>query len=253
MVCSIQQLRPCRTCKRTTRIVWCAFVFTLVCLIVLEASHAFFGHAALYYGQVERQHSIISTLAPDAQRTLLMPVDLALPTHGPWRQIMTADPINETKTWNGESDQLQKMLAWHLSNWTANAEVLLAYLSHCRHDRDVVPSGCLDLLRDDPSLAHDQANGIPRILHRIWECEEIPEQNEAAAWSWLTHAPEYAVIFWTNEARIRFIRLVLGAQHEQLYKQLLPGAYRADLFRYVVLFYIGGYYSDMDTQPPGAD
>ena len=170
------------------------------------------------------------------------------------KPVPDALPSFYVHSWNGTRDRKSpERLAWHLSTWTANTEAVLAYLSQCassRHGSDPVQSDCLDVLELLLPSDNSGSSGIPRVLHRIWECEEIPEQYEAAVWSWLAHAPEYAVFFWTGESRTRFIRLVLGARYEHLYTQLLPGAYRADLFRYVVLFYIGGYYSDMDTYDP---
>ena len=52
---------------------------------------------------------------------------------------------------------------------------------------------------------------------------------------------------WTESHRQTFIQQHLGLDKLELYKHLVPGAYRADLFKYVVMYYIGGIYSDVDA------
>jgi len=89
--------------------------------------------------------------------------------------------------------------------------------------------------------------GVPRLLHRIWECDTIPEQYFPALLSWLKNAPGVFNVLWTRETREAFILRELGPKRLELYNRLAPGAFRADLFRYFVLFYIGGIYSDVDV------
>lgn len=104
---------------------------------------------------------------------------------------------------------------------------------------------CPDML-SQPSL-FAAARVVPGLLHRIWECPEIPEQYEKDMLSWMNNTEDMYVFLWTSKAREAFINKTLGPGHLQLYKRLLPGAYRADLFRYVIMYHAGGLYSDIDV------
>lgn len=92
---------------------------------------------------------------------------------------------------------------------------------------------------------HDDV--VPMILHRIWECDEIPKQYDEPIQSWIQHYSGGYVALWTRELRETFILQKHGVLGVQLYRRLVPGAYRADLFRYVIMFHVGGLYSDLDS------
>ena len=95
------------------------------------------------------------------------------------------------------------------------------------------------------ALTHSAS--VPRVLHRIWECAEIPDAYASSVASWGRHADGMIVALWTEELRQRFARKMLGPGKLGLYQRLIPGAYRADLFKYIVMYYIGGIYSDLDA------
>lgn len=65
--------------------------------------------------------------------------------------------------------------------------------------------------------------------------------------SWIRNYAGGYVALWTRELRNRFIFQKYGSTGANLYQRLVPGAYRADLFRYVALYHFGGIYSDIDT------
>ena len=105
-------------------------------------------------------------------------------------------------------------------------------------------TNCPDML-SQPSLF--AAARVPILLHRIWECAEIPDQYEKGMLSWIDNTVDMYVFLWTSKAREAFINKTLGPGHLKLYNRLLPGAYRADLFRYVIMYHAGGLYSDIDA------
>lgn len=90
-------------------------------------------------------------------------------------------------------------------------------------------------------------NRTPRVMHRIWECETIPEHYFPSLHSWLESSTSMFHLLWTNALREKFIAKELGEHELKLYRRLVPGAYRADFFRYFIMFYVGGLYSDIDT------
>ncbi len=104
---------------------------------------------------------------------------------------------------------------------------------------------CPDILSSLPQYAG--ARDVPPLLHRIWECANIPDRYEKDIMSWIDEADGMFVFLWTRKVRETFINKTLGPGHLGLYNRLLPGAYRADLFRYIVMYYVGGVYSDVDS------
>lgn len=88
---------------------------------------------------------------------------------------------------------------------------------------------------------------VPPLIHRVWECADIPKRYEEDIMSWIDNAAGMFVFLWTSEVRKTFINKTLGPGNLELYNRLLPGAYRADLFRYVVMYHLGGVYSDVDA------
>jgi mannosyltransferase OCH1-like enzyme len=55
--------------------------------------------------------------------------------------------------------------------------------------------------------------------------------------------PDYEYIFFDKDARLSFIKQYFP-QYLEDYNSILPGAYKADLFRYLALYQLGGVYID---------
>lgn len=55
--------------------------------------------------------------------------------------------------------------------------------------------------------------------------------------------PDYEYLFFDKEARLSFIKEYFP-QYLDDYNNILPGAYKADLFRYLALYQLGGVYID---------
>ena len=104
-----------------------------------------------------------------------------------------------------------------------------------------------------PSILHPSKSPsifgtiIPLLIHQTWECEKLPIRYHKSVRSWKSLNPEYKYKLWTQPMCRSFIREFLGHDKLQLYDQLLPGAYRADLFRAIILFFQGGFYADVDS------
>ena len=53
--------------------------------------------------------------------------------------------------------------------------------------------------------------------------------------------------FYTDEECLQFITTHFPPEVREAYETILPGAYKADLFRYCVLLIHGGVYADLDV------
>jgi len=91
-------------------------------------------------------------------------------------------------------------------------------------------------------------NRIPRIIHQTYfeeiTMEKYPQllrlQNTWRASGW-----EYK--FYTDDTARQFIGTNYPPRFVSVFDSLLPGAYKADFFRYLVLFKEGGIYVDVDV------
>ena len=63
--------------------------------------------------------------------------------------------------------------------------------------------------------------------------------------SWKRSGWEYH--FWDDTSAAEFLSLHFPPEVREAYESIIPGAFKADLFRYCVLLIMGGIYADMDV------
>ena len=97
-----------------------------------------------------------------------------------------------------------------------------------------------------PIKIFDQNFAIPRIIFQTSEWTKVPKGMSYAINSWINLNPEFEHRYFTGKDCELFIeKLENGLPGiTDAYKTLIPGAYKADLFRYCVLYYFGGVYVD---------
>lgn len=84
---------------------------------------------------------------------------------------------------------------------------------------------------------------IPYIISQTNESRILPGMAKAIR-SWIDLNPEYEYRYYTTEECREFIRDHFSSRVLQAYDTLVPGAYKADLWRYCVLYVNGGVYAD---------
>lgn len=87
---------------------------------------------------------------------------------------------------------------------------------------------------------------IPRVIYQTFETSEIPDGMYDAVNSWKNYNVNYEHYFYTEEDRIEFIEKYFSETVLDTYLRLIPGAFRADLWRCCVLYEKGGIYVDAD-------
>lgn len=97
------------------------------------------------------------------------------------------------------------------------------------------------------SAASASHPAIPKVIHQTFESADVPDRMYEASQSWRQMNPEYAHCFHDRDDRRGFIethfpKAVLGA-----YDKIENGAFRADLWRYCLLYIHGGVYADIDS------
>ena len=89
---------------------------------------------------------------------------------------------------------------------------------------------------------------IPRIIHQTWFEELTPDRYPQLIRiqnSWIVSGWEYR--FYDDAAARKFIADNFPDRFVYAYDSLIPGAYKADFFRYLVLLKSGGVYADIDV------
>ena len=99
-----------------------------------------------------------------------------------------------------------------------------------------------------PKYKKDPARLIPKIIHQTWyetvTKEKYPNMSRLIE-SFKQSGWEYQ--FYDDESAARFLQSHFPPQVLDAYKSIIPGAFKADLFRYCVLLIHGGVYADMDV------
>jgi hypothetical protein len=88
---------------------------------------------------------------------------------------------------------------------------------------------------------------IPKIIHLThYDHNLIPDK----VWSNLKkYAPEYKIKYYNDNDCINFIEKNYDIKLSTIFKNLKTGAFKADLFRYCLLYKVGGIYLDIKIQP----
>jgi hypothetical protein len=87
----------------------------------------------------------------------------------------------------------------------------------------------------------------PPPVHQTFETKFTPPGMSRARGSWSANNPEYVYKFYEATDRIDFIKNNFPVSVLKAYHDIIPGAFKADLFRYCVLYIEGGVYADSDT------
>jgi len=89
---------------------------------------------------------------------------------------------------------------------------------------------------------------IPRIIHQTWRTHDVPRKwNHTVQSVRVFNANDFEYHIWTDEDINRYVRHVQPAYYEKIFLNYPLDIQRIDAFRYIVLYYIGGIYIDMDN------
>jgi Glycosyltransferase sugar-binding region containing DXD motif len=98
-----------------------------------------------------------------------------------------------------------------------------------------------------PQYRQDPSRLIPRVIHQTWfepvTKEAYPNMSRLIE-SFRQSGWEYE--FYDDDKAAQFLSAHFPAAVREAYDALIPGAFKADLFRYCVLLIRGGVYADMD-------
>ena len=88
---------------------------------------------------------------------------------------------------------------------------------------------------------------IPKIIHQTWKTQEIPPELVFCVESWKKLNPDWQYILWTDEEMDVFVKKYFPEIHG-VYVSYPTNIFRADLFRLLVVYQMGGVYADLDME-----
>jgi hypothetical protein len=88
---------------------------------------------------------------------------------------------------------------------------------------------------------------IPRNIFQTWETKDISDGFKLLTKSWKDNNTNYAYFLFDDFERKQFIKNNFDERVYNTYCKIIPGAFRADLWRYCMLYVYGGVYVDVDT------
>ena len=86
---------------------------------------------------------------------------------------------------------------------------------------------------------------IPLDIYQTWETSDLPEKMRECVHQLKQKNPRFKHHLFDNQQRRAFIYQHFEADVVDAYDRIVPGAYRADLWRYCVLYIHGGIYLDI--------
>jgi hypothetical protein len=120
---------------------------------------------------------------------------------------------------------------------------------------EIISENCSEFypLYMDKSLAlwkvADIPNFIPRKIFRSWHIKALPTDLQASVDLIAEQNPDFEQFVYDNQECEAFIETHFEKNIVDAYKQLIPQAYKVDLWRLCVLYIHGGIYLDISFQP----
>ena len=112
--------------------------------------------------------------------------------------------------------------------------------------RDTIFNSILYSLRPKQDISNNSIT-IPKIIYQTWETKDLSEGLQGLVNTWKQFNPTYTHILSDKSDREEFIKTNFSKDIYRAYMKIIPGAYKADLWRYCVLYINGGIYVDIDT------
>lgn len=88
---------------------------------------------------------------------------------------------------------------------------------------------------------------IPRNIFQTWGSKDLSDGFKILTQSWKEKNPNYAYFLFDDDDCEKFIKKNFNENIYNAYCRIIPGAFKADLWRYCVLYIYGGVYVDIDT------
>lgn len=85
---------------------------------------------------------------------------------------------------------------------------------------------------------------IPKIIYQSWKTHHLPDGVDLRKIAELN--PDYSHHLYDDRECRKFLEDEFGAEYAEAFDDLIPGAFKCDLWRYAMLYTKGGVYMDID-------
>jgi len=85
---------------------------------------------------------------------------------------------------------------------------------------------------------------IPKVIMQTGKDDVITMANYNAILTFIELNPEFTYMYYDDNDIIKFLKSKFPKKYLDSYNKLVPGAYKADFFRYCFLYIYGGFYFD---------
>jgi hypothetical protein len=105
----------------------------------------------------------------------------------------------------------------------------------------------IEILR--PGITPDSCQGVPHVIYQTWGSLELPERMQDAVNSLKQANTGFSHRLIDDAGQRAFLVENFSDDVVAAYDTLVPGAFKADLWRYCVMYLHGGYYIDIKFIP----
>jgi mannosyltransferase OCH1-like enzyme len=88
---------------------------------------------------------------------------------------------------------------------------------------------------------------IPQNIFQTWKTKQISSGFQTLIQTWKEKNPNYTHFLFDDEDCSQFIQQHFDNRIYNAYSRIIPGAFKADFWRYCILYIYGGVYVDIDT------
>lgn len=88
---------------------------------------------------------------------------------------------------------------------------------------------------------------IPKNIFQTWKTKKISSELKKITNTWKINNSSYEYYFYDDRECEFFIKDNFDKDVFYAYKKIIPGAFKADLWRVCMLYKFGGFYCDLDT------
>ena len=100
-----------------------------------------------------------------------------------------------------------------------------------------------------PYTSYSNDNSIPKNIYMFWNSHKLSDAMHDNIQSWITKNPDWSIYLYDVNQAKEFIDENFSQDVVQTYNNIVPKAYKADLFRYCILYIHGGVYVDIKMVP----
>lgn len=94
-----------------------------------------------------------------------------------------------------------------------------------------------------------EINGVPLVIYQSWQSHIVPKGMKANILNTVATNPEFDYYLYSDADSRAFIKKYYDDDVVTAFDSLVPGAYKSDLWRYCILYKLGGVYFDIKMVP----